>query len=259
MTASRNSDWAELARIYEAPVLLISPHMDDAWLSCTAILMRPEPIHVLTVFGGAPEVPVTTDWDLACGFSDSQEANAARRAEERLAFHDTPHRLEVMDLLEHQYLTGPRDLAHGQRLGLLARDWLRSHRGGVVLAPVGAGSSNGAVSGILGKAQRRPKIAPHPDHVTARNALARAVPPRSLLLYEEFPYRRGGRGDREASRVAKLRGEFMGKVDLHVDTRRKATAAAHYPSQLRGLCGTGPQFSDPRALETTERYWLPTP
>jgi len=259
MATSGNSDWGELRRIQLAPVLLISPHMDDAWLSCTAILMRSTPIHVLTVFGGAPENAVKTEWDAACGFHDSDEANATRRAEERQAFHGTVHRLELMDLVEHQYLQGPRDPADGERLGLLARDWLRSHPPGVVLAPVGAGGGASGVSSALRRARRRPNIAPHPDHVMVRNALARAVPPRSLLLYEEFPYRRGGRGDREASRVAKLRGEFLARVDLQVDTRRKATAAAHYPSQLRGLCGTGPQFSDPNALEPTERYWLPTP
>lgn len=259
MTVSHNSNWGELARIYNAPVLLISPHMDDAWLSCTAMLTRPTPIHVLTVFGGAPEVPVSTAWDTACGFSDSREANAARRAEERAAFAGMGHRLELMDLLEDQYLRGPRSPSDGERLGLLARDWLRSHPPGVVLAPVGAGGPDGGVTGVLAHARRRPRIAPHPDHVAVRNALARAVPPRSLLLYEEFPYRLAGRGDREASRVAKLRGEFMSKVDVPIDLRRKATAAAHYPSQLRGLCGTGPQFSDPRVLPPTERYWLPTP
>jgi len=259
MTGSHDSDWAELARIRDAPVLLVSPHMDDAWLSCTAILVRPAPIHVLTVFGGAPDDPISAEWDAACGFSDSREANAARSAEERQAFRGTPHRLELMDLLEHQYLTAPREPAEGERLALLARDWLRSHPPGVILAPVGAGGRNGPLSATLGRARRRPRIAPHPDHLMVRNALARAVPPRSLLLYEEFPYRRAGRGDREAARIAKIRGEFMAKVDVPIDVRRKATAAAHYPSQLRGLCGTGPQFSDPRTLEPTERYWLPTP
>ena len=258
MNPAAIDDWSALARIREAPLLLVSPHLDDAWLSCSAILGRPEPIHVLAVFAGAPPTPVSGAWDAACGFADSTTANAARRAEGRQAFAATGHRLEMMDLLEAQYLVGERDPRDMERLGLVARDWLRSHPAGVVLGPVGAGVTRSPAA-VIGRVLRRGNLSVDPDHGVVRDTLAGAVPPRSLLLYEEFPHRRGRRGDAAAARVGRRRGEYMAPADLAIDRRRKAGGLANYPSQLRGLCGAGPQFSDPRNLDADERYWLPTP
>lgn len=181
-----------------------------------------------------------------------------RREEQRGAFLDTPHRVELMNLVEGQYLDGPRREKEPEHIALVARDWLRTRPTGVVLGPAGAGA-HGKIRATLGRARRRSHRPPHPDHILVCDALAQSVPPRSLVLFEEFPHRRSGRADQAAKRIAGRRGELFAHVDLTVDRRAKAAAAACYPSQLRGYCGDGTQFSSPAVLDTTERYWLPTP
>src|SRR5262249_41968225 len=89
------------------PLLLVSPHMDHAALSCHALLDREEPVDVLTVFAGRPDPPRQGDWDRACGFRDSSEATAARLEEERRALSGTAHRLSLLTLLESQHVEGP--------------------------------------------------------------------------------------------------------------------------------------------------------
>lgn len=64
------------------PVLVVSPHLDDAALSAFALLrVAEQPPTVLTVFDGVPVRPLVRSWDLVCGFRDSTEAMRTRRAE----------------------------------------------------------------------------------------------------------------------------------------------------------------------------------
>ena len=67
------------------PVLVISPHFDDAIFSCGALLAAHHGSRTVTVFGGAPETPVSTTWDQEAGFADSNQAVAARRLEDAQA------------------------------------------------------------------------------------------------------------------------------------------------------------------------------
>ena len=62
------------------PLLVLSPHFDDAALSCGALLARTEPLTVLDVFTRRPEPEQATEWDRRCGFRGSDEAMAARFA-----------------------------------------------------------------------------------------------------------------------------------------------------------------------------------
>ncbi|MGI9540089.1 MAG: hypothetical protein ACR2N6_08075, partial [Miltoncostaeaceae bacterium] len=87
------------------PLLVVSPHPDDAALSCGALLDRELPVDIATVFTSAPTPPATTEWDRAAGFADSDEAVAARLAEERAAFADSPHRLHELGELDGQYIS----------------------------------------------------------------------------------------------------------------------------------------------------------
>src|SRR5436305_1067911 len=63
----------------EEPLLLVSPHPDDAALSCAALLARVEPIDVLTVFAGSPDPPSQGSWDRVTGFVDSTESSGDGR------------------------------------------------------------------------------------------------------------------------------------------------------------------------------------
>ncbi|PJX25966.1 hypothetical protein CAP48_08035 [Advenella sp. S44] len=50
----------------QAPVLVISPHYDDAVFSCGELLAKIPSGMVMTVYTGVPEDgDVSTDWDLA--------------------------------------------------------------------------------------------------------------------------------------------------------------------------------------------------
>ena len=124
--------------------------------------------------------------------------------------------------------------------------------------PVGAGA-RGRATRAVAWARRRARLAPDADSVTLRDALVLSVPPRSLVLYEEFPGRLGGRGDRAARRIGALRGEFFARVDVPIDRRAKAAVLGTYRSRLRSPVPGLADPTDPEALAPRERYWLPTP
>ena len=106
------------------PLLLVSPHLDDAALSCGALLERREPLVVLDVFTERPEPEQHTAWDSHCGFAGSHEAMAARLGEERAAFAGSRHRFATVDLLDAQYLAAPRGEADAHRLERALDEWL---------------------------------------------------------------------------------------------------------------------------------------
>src|SRR5437879_5957076 len=91
--------------LYERPLLLLSPHFDDAVLSCAALLARERPLDVLTIFTGVPNPPRQSAWDRTTGFADSTQSVAARRAEEQAAFSGGRHGLAFLDLLETEYVS----------------------------------------------------------------------------------------------------------------------------------------------------------
>jgi hypothetical protein len=164
----------------------------------------------------------------------------------------------LMDLVRADYLDGPVAERGVERVTLVARDWLRTRPEGVVIAPVGAGA-RGRAARAAAWARRRARIGPDADSVTLRDALVRSVPPRSLVLYEEFPRRLGGRGDGPARRIGALRGEFFARVDVPIDRHAKAAALSAYRSWQRSPAHDLTDPTAPEALAPRERYWLPTP
>src|SRR4051812_4728612 len=66
------------------PVMIVSPHLDDAVFGCGELLgARPGSV-VVTVFAGAPPTYETvTEWDALAGFRAGDDVMAARRAEDR--------------------------------------------------------------------------------------------------------------------------------------------------------------------------------
>lgn len=213
-------------------MLLVSPHCDDAALSCSALLERREPVDVLTVFGGSPEPPRRGYWDERCGFADSAEAVRVRREEELRAL--AGHRVTFLELLEDQYLDGPRAPADASVIEQAVARWT-----GLVAAPAAAGRT-----GRLARL-RRSWVPQHPDHVFVRDAVLRAAHG-PVLLYEEFPYARTGTG--RGPRGAQL-------LVLPVDRVAKARRISAYVSQLPYLGSPDEAFDRPEALPDEERYW----
>lgn len=120
------------------PVLVLSPHLDDAWLSASAVLQH-RPCEVWTVFAGAPTPARSTEWDTRCGFADSDETVAARRAEDAAAFSDTGHQVRLLDLLDAAYHDGGDRRADVDRLVARLSAWAATHPDGILVAPVVAG------------------------------------------------------------------------------------------------------------------------
>jgi hypothetical protein len=253
------ADWHD--RLGSAPLLIVSPHLDDAVLSCSALLERTPPIDVLTVFAGEPDPPKVGFWDQVCGFRDSAQSMPARRREDRQAFSKTPHRPALLDLVEAQYVDHDRSPAEAATVGQAVLDWSARAGSGLVALPVGVGlhplrSRVRKLRGVEG-----PSI--HPDHVFVRDAVldilvegpSRIVP----VLYEELPYLRVARGDRPARTVSTARGLEAVVVELPVNREEKAQRIANYASQVRHLTHGPPWLDEAGGLPPIERYWILRP
>lgn len=241
------------------PLLLVSPHLDDAVFSCEALIGRDEPIDVLNVFSGAPDPPQVGWWDVECGFANSEESMAARRLEDQAAYEGTPHRVEYLDLLELQHVEGrtPDDFA---AIGAAVAGWLDRNPGGIVALPAGAGCRQGRFSPLLRRfGLSRCSPPQHIDHLNVRNALLDVLRPAgaSVLLYEEMPYVFGGPADREVAKVAD--GAAPDPIVVAIDRERKAARVARYASQIEQLSPPEGRLDEPHVLPPHERYWLLRP
>jgi LmbE family N-acetylglucosaminyl deacetylase len=240
-----------MAGIPSGPLLLVSPHLDDAAFSCSAIVERDEAVDVLTVFAGTPEPPQRGWWDVECGFSSSAESVPVRLREDEAAFMETPHRRRYLSLLELQYAEGRRTGDEARTVADAVAAWVSESPSGTVALPAGAGCRFAAlvrrVLRLLGRPCHPPQ---HPDHLFVRDA-ALAIP-ENVLLYEELPYLLGGGADRETERIA----PDAQPVVVPIDRRAKAARIAAYSSQVVPLSPAERRFDDPAALPAEERYWL---
>lgn len=157
-------------------VVVVSPHLDDALLSCGQLLaaLPKRAALVATVFAGEPDDGdrIWTDYDRKCGFPSARVAVAARRAEDRRACSVLGCRWEHLALVDSQYASQPR---REQVADAIARvvDRLRSK-----------GEDVGTLVGPLGLQ--------HVDHRLVAGAFLDVAGSRGaddMFLYEELPYR----------------------------------------------------------------------
>src|SRR5712691_6246180 len=93
-------------------VVVVSPHLDDAVLSCWHVLVRARGTIVVTALAGAPPTGVPPAlWDAATGASDSRVRVAERRAEDDAALALAGCTPVHLDCLDGQYEPGPHDIA----------------------------------------------------------------------------------------------------------------------------------------------------
>lgn len=238
-------------------LLVVSPHFDDAALSCSALLDRGEPVDVLTVFSGAPEPPLQGWWDERCGFASSAESVPARRREDENALAPDGHRIHLLDLLEVQHFDGPRPADHAVGIADAVRDWLAGRGDGMVVLPAGAGWAPYWLPPRIAKKLREPRgPEPHHDHVFVRDALLSAgLDEAQLVLYEEVPYLWGGSAARAARRSARAHGYQAQLEVVPVDRERKAKRLAAYTSQIPHISPPEGRLDSPATLPPSERYW----
>jgi LmbE family N-acetylglucosaminyl deacetylase len=167
-------------------VLVLSPHLDDAVLSCGGLVADLDRVVVATVFNGRPVPPVSaaaSRFHARCGHTD-ENAMAEREKEDDRALRAvgaTPIRLGLLEALYRKNLDGTPSYdsdiaifvdsaaASGEELSAVAhavRDCVEDEDPDLVLAPLGVGG--------------------HIDHLLVA-AAARQLD-RRVLHYEDVPY-----------------------------------------------------------------------
>jgi LmbE family N-acetylglucosaminyl deacetylase len=214
-------------------LLVVSPHCDDAVLSCGELIAASGGATVVTVFAGAPSTyePLTV-WDLAAGFLPGDDVMAARRAEDAAALSALGARPHWMDFRDAQYGPSPKV----QELRSALASVIETERPFVVAVPLGLF---------------------HGDHELVHEAcmqLLGMAPTLDWLAYEDAMYRAipGLVDDRLATLDAAgiVAAPVAPLATRHVEVKRRA--AAHYRSQLRALSEVAAGYAD--AFEP-ERYW----
>lgn len=147
------------------PVVVLSPHLDDAVLSAWSVISGARDVLVVNVFAGVPETSSIPRWDALAGASDTSAHVRARLDEDRAALSLAGTSALYLPFLDEQYRDAdPRPEALTAAIGEAA--------GGAskLYAPAGIGR--------------------HADHLLVRDAafdLSRRVGAR-LSLYAELPY-----------------------------------------------------------------------
>jgi LmbE family N-acetylglucosaminyl deacetylase len=148
-------------------VAIISPHLDDAALSCWHLIEQPDS-SVVTVFAGVPEPGTTTSWDRMCGEPDSVALMQSRVVENAQALSSTGTKIVNLPYLDCQYQSDARDIED------IAASVLAVTCDGVELfLPIGVGRS--------GKQ--------HTDHLSVMR-LAKSLMDRGRVVsfYADIPY-----------------------------------------------------------------------
>jgi len=212
------------------PILVISPHLDDAVLSMGEFLASWPGATVMTVFAGAPSPRQVTTFDVHSGFRDSDDAMASRWDEDDracLAVGSVPMRAEMLD---GQYVE--------------VRD-----------EPAAIAQIEGLIAGTAAKLGTVRVVAPlgiaHPDHILVATAAARVALYHDVEMwcYEELPNRVAMPEEvapalHRWSSVGLNPGlSFLGVGPLDM----KKAAIACYESQLWAL--------DQRCVIVPERVW----
>lgn len=210
------------------PVLVISPHFDDAVLSTGQFLAgRPDTV-VATVFTAPPKnAGVVTAYDAKCGLTDAGQAVTVRRAEDAAALALLRAEQSCWGFVDYQY-GEPVDVK-----ALSVRIVQEACAAEFVLAPLG----------LI-----------HPDHVAVRQAVLDAKPRLRvpLWLYEELPARiTYPEHVADALKAVQARGfaPRLGSIGTG-PLDRKLAALWCYRSQIHL-----PEFANIHDVLVGERFW----
>lgn len=245
--------------------LLVSPHFDDAILSCWSLVQRGIVTEVLTVFTGAPAIPVEVVWDRRCGFADSTAAMLARAAEDDAAWAGTTIAHRRCDLLEQGYRAGPPSAEDCERFEVeIAEFARRSGPDALVALPAAVGRPGSGQ--VLRRARSRlphrrlgalRAMLPHADHVWVRDigigAAQRAGLP--VLLYEDLPYGLGQASESQVQSLVRRLGVDSAPIRLPVDAAEKSRRVRMYHSQLEAMFPVWARRELEDVLAGPERMW----
>jgi LmbE family N-acetylglucosaminyl deacetylase len=217
-------------------VLVVSPHVDDAVLSCGHLLARAEQALSVTVFAGVPaRYPSPLEgWDRDCGIVPGDDIMAKRRGEDARTLEILGISARVLDFLDLQYRNGEKP------------DTKRV-----------AGDLPTVIDEFEPTTIALPLAIQHPDHrdcLSAALASRRRGDRRDWLCYAEFPYVWRG-PDLAARRLAAVRRRGFRVTPILLPSFRsdlKAEALRAYESQILGL----ELATDiDRVAEAPEQHW----
>ena len=204
-------------------VVVLSPHFDDAALSCWSLLEAPGPLRVVNVFGGIPEPGQGGEWDRKLGIVDSAAYVRDRIEADRAALARAGREPVSLPLLDHQYGGDGIDVSEA----------LEPYLGpdSAVYAPAGIGA--------------------HPDHVRVRDAAVALRP--DVRLYADLPYalQRGW----ELPPELEERWTPVAIRLAEAQRRRKVDALRAYGAQMQALAAVLPPVESRRARY--EVFWRP--
>ena len=218
------------------PVLVISPHLDDAVLSCGQLIKSRHDTTIMTVLAGFP--PGThAGWSgRTTGLPVARDANLKRREEDQRASHALGARTTWIDLPAQEY--GPAE-SPSERVLEIRR------------AVVAAVAATEVRSVFL------PLGITHSDHVTVSDVALLAVLDSNLesYVYMDMPYGQARPG-RVRRRLRHIRRTFAVDplISFTGDLETKAEAVKAYSSQVGELeQGFGRYFN--RIFTDPEKYW----
>jgi len=225
-------------------VVILSPHLDDAALSCGGLLHALQGVStlVVTICSGNP--PRVTGPD-GVGKVPARRGHVSpriRRSEDIAAMHAVGSEFVHLSFPDAIYRRSPQtgkliyrsarerwlasraaDAAYVEELYLLLRRLCLDLGGILLISPMGIGD--------------------HVDHqITAGLAVRLAAAGASLLFYEDFPYvadPRSGRGDGDGPQaaLARLRLTPVERFTVPVQVESKMQLLRHYASQVPVLFG----------------------
>ena len=217
--------------------VILSPHFDDAVLSCWHLLDGGTEVVVVNVFGGVPPADAAGWWDLAGGMRSSSGVVEQRRSEDEAALALAGREAINLDFLDDQYRERPQAIEPVvERLrALLAAE--TSLWAPAALAPPPDHPDLIAAA--------RP---PHPDHVVVRSAaLALHAEGCPVTLYADLPHA-SARG-----LPAWVTGHPDGIGAAVAESWRRCLADASVDDANSEVCRlSGRAFA--RKLETVRRY-----
>ncbi|WP_322034126.1 PIG-L deacetylase family protein [Paraburkholderia sp. J76] len=216
-------------------LIVVSPHLDDAVLGCTGLLVRCPGSIVCTVFAGEPAEPLHTEWDEASGFADAHEALRARKREDEHALALCGATPLWLDFLDGQYGAPPdvEEIAHA------LHEQFERFAGYVPVCPFGLWHSDhelvGAACRLLLKTGRVARFIAYED------AIYRAMPG----VFQSGLRRLKAERLRASPMNARALGDYPAREIAAI--KRRAIRA--YPSQNRAFGPFPPDVKRP------ERYW----
>jgi LmbE family N-acetylglucosaminyl deacetylase len=261
-------DWANFER-----VVILSPHLDDAALSCGGLLHalrdRVSTLVVSICCGSLRQA--TADGSSRLSSRRGHASSHIRRIEDIAAMHSVDTDFVHLGFADGIYRRSPltgrliyrssrerwtaphiEDLAHIEELYLVLRRLCLDLGHILLISPMGIGH--------------------HVDHqITARVAMRMAASNAGaeLLFYEDFPYvadpdMGGGGGDDPLQALIRLRLESARRLQLPVEVDAKMAVLEHYASQVPALFGDAERMRARIAghcYEGTpaEIYWRPPP